>query len=517
MTTPKIVAAALVGTLALGLLASSAPGQYYVPLRYDLRYSLNPGYITAIPYGQAPSRPDPYAFGSPIYSGLDLTGNVRAGKSFQGNTPFNQMGSQLSTNIPSMALSNFKRDSVGIGDLGTGVEYGAALPYFPGSASVTSLGTAERRFAPIPPGDRAPYTLPNYNAANVGMVSVLPTAGFYAGGSPPPDVPAAQVQLMKRNGLYLPRGSIEWVNAMAGGIPRAPADMAPTVTTEDLSPDARRMDMRLGVPQQPADIRVGLPPELGGQAIAVPGGPADVAAAEARAKARAQAAGTGETTETSLSPIARKLRDGAAAKEAARTQEGARTSTGAPPPAQPGAPPSGQGNNQEPPVMPAPPTQYTGPATFVEYVERAHAQMKESHYGAADALYEAAMVMDADRPSALFGRIYALLGDYRYLQASLVLDRALKLHPDWVAEVPDIKAVYFKPETLMRIIDDLKTNLKDRPANVEANLLLGYINFASGKNDLAKPFLKQVAAVRGEKPGSEQVLLKAIEAPEKPK
>ncbi|MCX5683346.1 MAG: hypothetical protein NT049_06640, partial [Planctomycetota bacterium] len=242
MTTPKIVTAAFVGTLALGLLATSALGQYYVPLRYDLRYSLNPGYVTSIPYAQAPTRADPYAFGSPIYSGLDLTGNVRAGKSFQGNTPFNQTGSQLSTNVPSLALSNFKRDSVGIGDIGTGVEYGAPLAYFPGSASVTSLGTAERRFATIPPGDRAPYTTPNYNAANVGMVSVLPTAGFYAGSSPPPDVPAAQLQLMRRGGLYLPRGSIGWVNSMAGGgTPRAPMDTVPTVTTEDLSPEARRM------------------------------------------------------------------------------------------------------------------------------------------------------------------------------------------------------------------------------------------------------------------------------------
>ena len=133
MTTARILVIAFAGLLALGVIASSAPGQYYVPLRYDLRYSLNPGYVTAIPYGQAPTRPDPYAFGSPLYSGLDLTGNVRAGKSFQGNTPFNQQGSQLSTNVPSLALSNFRRDSIGIGDVGTGVEYGMAAPYFPGS------------------------------------------------------------------------------------------------------------------------------------------------------------------------------------------------------------------------------------------------------------------------------------------------------------------------------------------------------------------------------------------------
>jgi tetratricopeptide (TPR) repeat protein len=518
MTTPKIIAVVLLGALVLGLFGPGALGQYYVPLRYDLRYSLNPGYITAIPYGQAPSRPDPYAFGSPMYGGYDLTGNVRAGKSFQGNVPFNQQGSQLSANVPSLALSNFRRDSIGIGDIGTGVEYGMAAPYFPGSGSVTSIGTAERRFAPAVGGNR--YTTPNYNEANVGLVSVPSTAGFYAGSTPPPDVPAAQLQTMRRGGLYLPRGAIEWVNALAegnrpAGLPQPPSAGVPTVPGEELNPALRRMDMRLGLPPLFTDVRIGLPPELGGQVPAVPGGPAELAASEkAAAEARANAAGKTETPETAAAAITQKLRKGAT-KET--TRESPPPAAGMPPAAgTPPAVPFGLGQEGGPAVPPAP-TKYAGAATFPEYMARANAQMKEGHYGAADALYEAAIVMDPDRPLALFGRINALLGDYRYLQASLVLDRALRLHPDWVREIPDIKAAYPKPDILTRITSDLATDLSKRPSNVEANLLLGYIHYASDRKEEAKPHLKKVAEVRGDKPGSEQTFLKAIEAAEKAK
>jgi hypothetical protein len=513
MTAPRIAALTVAAALVVGLLASSALGQYYVPLRYDLRYSLNPGYITAIPYGQAPTRPDPYAFGSPLYSGLDLTGNVRAGKSFQGNTPFNQQGSQLSTNVPSLALSNFRRDSVGIGDIGTGVEYGMPAPYFPGSASVTSTGTAGRRF--VPDGNSR-YTTPNYNAANAGMVSLPSTAGFYAGSTPPPDVPAAQLQTMRRGGLYLPRGAIEWVNALAEpprppGAAQAPTPGVPTAQPEELNPELRRMDMRLGLPPPPTDTRIGLPPELGGQATVVPGGPADMAAAEkAAAEARARAAGQAETPQTGPSAITQRPREGA-------TKETPRETPQAAPGALPAAPFAPGPGQQEGPAVPPPPSKYVGAATFAEYVERANAQMMEGHYGAADALYEAALVMDPDRPSALFGRIHALLGDYRYMQASLVLDRALTLHAEWVREVPNIAAVYPKPDVFTRITNDLTADLARRPANVEASLLLGYINYASGRTDEAKAYLKHVAEVRGDRPGCEQSLLKAIEASEKPK
>jgi hypothetical protein len=231
------------------------------------------------------------------------------------------------------------------------------------------------------------------------------------------------------------------------------------VQPEERNPELRRMDMRMGLPAPTQDVRIGLPPQLGGQAIAVPGGPADLAAQKAAAEARAKAAETTEKTETAPSAIEQKLREGAAREPFRETP---RTTPGALPGTPPGTPP-GPGEEPEGPAMSPAPGKYLGPATFAEYLERARVKMTESHYGAADALYEAAMVMDANQSSALFGRIHAMLGDHRYLQAALVLDRALQRRPDWVAEVPDIKAAYTKPEVLTRITGDLMTSLRTGP------------------------------------------------------
>jgi len=265
--------------------ATDALAQYYVPLRYDMRYTPNPGYISPVPYAQAPPRADPYAFGSAQYGNYDITGNVRAGKSFRGSTPFGQQGSQISTRLPSMGLSNFTRDSIGIEDLGTGVEHGAALPYFPGSGSVTSITTAKSRFATPPPMDRAPYALPSVNSAMPGYTAV---PGSFAGSAPPPMV-SPQQAAGYRPGLYVPRGAVEWVNAMVEGRGGAPPVDRRALTVSTGSPgetlQERKMDLRLGLPLMPADTRIGIwtegsetgqaaPPEAGGPVRAAEGAPA---------------------------------------------------------------------------------------------------------------------------------------------------------------------------------------------------------------------------------------------------
>ncbi len=146
MRTSKVFAIGTLAALVLGMAAAEAGAQYYVPLRYDLRYTTNPGYIG--PVTQAlPAPPDPYSYGALQYGNLLMTGNVRGGKSFEGTVPYNQQGSQLSTFLPSMALSNFNRDSVSVADVVSGLNYGGYQPYFAGAGSVTSLYTAETRFA----------------------------------------------------------------------------------------------------------------------------------------------------------------------------------------------------------------------------------------------------------------------------------------------------------------------------------------------------------------------------------
>ncbi|MCX5676452.1 MAG: hypothetical protein NTX87_15735 [Planctomycetota bacterium] len=504
MRTLKTLAVAL----AVVAWATDALAQYYVPLRYDMRYTPNPGYISPVPYAQAPPRADPYAFGSAQYGNYDITGNVRAGKSFRGSTPFGQQGSQISTRLPSLRLSNFTRDSIGIEDIGTGVEHGAALPYFPGSGSVTSITTAKSRFATPPPMDRAPYALPGVNSAMPGYTAV---PGSFAGSAPPPMV-SPQQAAGYRPGLYVPRGAVEWVNAMVegrGGAP--PVDRrAPTVSPglAGETPQERKMDLRLGLPLMPADARIGIwtaGSETGQAAPPEAGGPAAPAAEGAPAA----------PADLFQSPLYWRLREAATTdKPPARREEPPFLLT---PPKPRTTAADGPGEERDlagEPQAPAIPALIeklpTTPASYADYLARAQAARKANQYGAADSLFQAAMVMDPDQPEPFFGRVSALLGDYRYLQAALVLDRGLKTHPEWARSIPDAKTGYSKPEVYDRIVGELAEDLKNRPEGAETNLLLGYLSLASGKTEDARAYLKQVALVRGDRAGSERAMLDAI-------
>jgi len=121
--------------------------------------------------------------------------------------------------------------------------------------------------------------------------------------------------------------------------------------------------------------------------------------------------------------------------------------------------------------------------------------------------------MDPSQPAAFFGRLAALLGDYRYLQAAMVLDRGLKAHPKWARQVPDLKTAYQKPSTYDRILADLAEDVRNRSQSAEPNLLLGYVYAASSRPDDARPYLKHVAAIRGERAGAEKPLLEAVAPP----
>ena len=492
--------------------ATDALAQYYVPLRYDMRYTPNPGYISPVPYSQAPPRADPYAFGSVQYGNYDITGNVRAGKSFRGSTPFGQQGSQMSTRLPSMGLSNFTRDSIGIEDLGTGVEYGAALPYFPGSGSVTSVTTARSRFATPPPMDRAPYALPSVNSA---MPGYTPAPGSFAGSAPPPML-SPQQAAGYRPGLYVPRGAVEWVNAMVegrGGAPPVDRRALTTVSTGSLgeTPQERKMDLRLGLPLLPADTRIGIGTEgseTGQTALPEAGAPA----------AEGAPAASSGPADLFQSPLYWRLREAATTdKLPARGEEPPFLLT-TPKPRTTAAGGSGEERNltrepQTPAVPPLIEKLPTTPASYADFLARAQAAVKANQYGAADSLFQAAIVMAPDQPEPFFGRVNALLGDYRYLEAALVLDRGLKEHPEWARSIPDAKAGYSKSEVYDRIVGELAEDLKNHPQSAETNLLLGYLSLASGKTEDARAYLKQVALVRGDRAGSERAMLDAIASP----
>jgi len=506
MRTLRIIISLAVAIAAVSA-AAPALGQYYVPLRYDLRYT-SPTYIPSGNYGYGltpPPRVDPYAFGSLQYQNLDLTGNVRGGRSFQGSIPFNQTGSQLSVRLPSLALSNFNRDSIGIADIGTGLEWGQTLPYFPSSASVTNVGTAATRFATPMPGARAPYTLPNLNSAMPGYMPA-PTSGVNTGIVTPRAAPAPAVRAP--GGLYLPQASMEWVNALIEGRAATPESAAMRGQMEP-------PDTRLGIPKKPVDRRLGIKTEA----------PAETGEA-GRMQTKNFQPGEGETGnatdpfESTQSALYWMVRE-AAMKERAKPPE----ETPVPPskpPAKGGAAtvplpgeeqpllPGMKEGEMSPPGIPPVPQPYRPPATYAEYMKRAETAMTELSFLKAEPLFAAAATMDPSKAAPAFGRINALLGDRRYSHAAILLDQMLRAHPEWAKEAPGIRSVYPKPEILDRIIADLKADLKSRRGNEESSLTIGYVYFAAGRLEDALLYLNHVAAVRTQDPGPEKAILDAM-------
>ncbi|MBE3068847.1 MAG: hypothetical protein IMZ66_01285 [Planctomycetes bacterium] len=480
MKKPAILTIAAVG-LVLALVAADAQGQYYTPLRYDLRQS-SPTYIPSGAIRFGPDRqPDPYAFGSPQYGNLGMTGNLRLGKSFQGRTPYRPSGSQLSSDLPSLRLSDFRRDSIGIDDVGTGVEYGRPGAYFPGSGSVTTPWSAGGRFTTPLPGDRAPYSPRDVNAPVLPRVPAAGNAYSAAGG--PADAQGIPLTGM---GLTIPRSALDYVDALIDG-------RASPMPVEINNPLIRPGDESAGR-YGPLDPRIGSP-AAGPRAGEDPNAPDAQADPNSPTSALHWLNGTEPGTtawdaDGTLPPTIRLAPPAAGAAAEDETP--------------------GMGTGEAPPLQAAP-SPYVPVSPYATYVERGHEAVRARAFDKAEALYAAGVALEPDRPGAFFGRIHALLGGRMYLQAILVLERELNRHPDWVKAVPDLKAVYDKPEVCDRILTDIKRELFTKPNNQGFNFLAGYVLLARGEGKAAKPFFEKAADADREDAATEKAFLKIIE------
>jgi len=465
-------ALALLGALAISMMGSTALAQRFVPMRYDLRsrraqYGGNP-YTTYNPYASPyrgyagyggyygayspAAQSDPYSFEALQQRNYFVTGNVRAGKSFQGTTPYRDSGNQLSTDLPSLRLSNFRRDSVGVEDLGTGVEYGLPLPYIPSSAAVTTPGMVDQRFAP-PPG----YVLPYTGSYGYDVTSPLPQA--YGQGGDDVVFWSPDVFLGEEGGaaavpdnLPLPQGFWDRLEAYTeGGEETEPAFSLPQGAEREEVEPSDAYGLRGTLPQNIYDPRRGMDEE-GEEAPAFGG--------SALYWLKDEAASAAETGETEVSAeIAPQYMD-----------------TGVI------VPPSAGGLQKIP------------QSRYAEQVRRAHEAMKAGRYAEANRIYGDAVALDPGRPAAAFGRAHALLGLAYYHQASLVLVRTLRAYPAWAADLPDLKSVYADAQMYERTVGDLERSAKGEGATPARRFLLGYVLCAGGRRDEARPYLEQAAA-----------------------
>jgi len=494
--------ATMVGAaVAVFLAAATALAQYYTPLRYDLRMS-SPAYIPGgtLQFGPA-DRPNPYAFGQPQYGNLGLTGNLRFGQSFQGNVPYNQQGDQLGANLPSLKLSDFRRDSYGAADIGPRSSYGAQPEaYFPGSGSVTNLQSAMYRFAPAPQGERAPYTIPGLNTP----VVVMPTSTvgtFYTPTPTPTGTGAAEANTMQAMGIAIPQATLNWLDALIAGkitpdhaaaqarekrnAEEATAAGAPEATRPPYSHYGAADDRLLPTPDNILNPQKARTP--------APAQKADAEGAEADSalywtkptppSARQREAGP--TPPTKVSAAAKSTPQAALPPEEA-------LAAGA---------------------IPGPAEAAVQVRTYADCVERGHAAMKQGAFEKAEALYDAAVTMEPNRPAAFFGRVSAMLAMKSFFQASVVLQRELARHPDWTKLTPDIRLFYSSPEVHSRVVSNLQAELQQKPDDMTYNLLMGYVYFAGGAREDAVAYLEKAARARGSQEGAETAILKAIRGP----
>jgi hypothetical protein len=483
---------------AILIAAATAVGQYYVPLRYDLRRG-SPTYVPGREpwrgYGvyDAPNY-DPYSFASVQARNYFLTGNVRAGKSFQGHTPYGDTGSQLAETLPSLRLSDFRRDSIGVEDLGTGVEYGAPLPYFPSTAQVTTPYTAGTRFAPAPypptgAGD-ALYAPPPY-------VSSWQVAPYAAYGPPPATSVVPGLDDYSLDRIRLPAGAWEVLRrlieeeegaspapGLVAGLPGAgtpPAEEGPasllqtptfrfeSVPSNILPPEPKTGVGPDGLPA-PDDLSLYIKPQT--VEAVLPGVPAS----------------PGHSPATPWRSPA-----GPARRQPADDQEeGPGWSTLL-----------GEGAAPAPALRPE---AHEADAL----IRAAETAMHLENYEKAADLFRLATAADANRPGAAFGLVHALIGRRHYYQAALTLERLLERHPDWAARPPDLKAAFKEPKTYDEVVAELADRLQYRETSRQLNFLLGYVLYAGGRAADGRPYLERAAGSLKHLQTPEKVLLEAM-------
>jgi len=505
-TSGAILIAAVVGAVAFS--PAVAWAQYSTPLRYDLRYT-SPSYIPSGTLRTGPPRQaDPYRFGNPLHGNLGVTGNLRLGKSFRGSTPYVRSGSQLANDLPSSRLSDFRRDSFGVEDLGTPLQYGHTDAYYPDSATVTTPWTAGQRFSDQRFRNRIRYLPPNYSPGAFSR-SFLTPDNVYNGDGGWTGLTAGSLEAARELG-YVPTGlesteevlaSLRALSAPYEAQAARAAEVAETRTGDDKgllypyeafekqfrtgpmnvfdgepaaegeTPDANvERTMQLQYRSGATDLDPWVEPTSDADEFAdPPTGPDD----EGRTPADRWVTdpgwpeSQGQATDADAPWNAFDTREAMADVENLMAEAGAR---------------------RRATPLPRQPTSGYG-----QYVLRGHEALRQGKYGLAESLYAAAAALERDRPAALFGRVHALLASRLYLQAASVLERGLAKHPDWVRSVPDLEAVYADKEVFTRIHADMKREVDRGTARQGYRFLLAYVEFSTGNAAEARSHLEPLA------------------------
>ena len=500
---------------ALLLWAATAPGQVR-QIQPGNALDANPmvgggGYNTARPVA------------SGINGNLIISGNVTAGRSFQGFSPIGDPSS-LQTSIPSAGLSNFVRDSVGLPGIQTGLSPYTPRPYFDLPKTAVSSGAIEagallsrdqtgtygrgagKYLMPASPlgstqqissyAGQLPYATPGWAPAGVGMFNPDIVAGTRSQIGPYPPSQAALSgplaaptagmspselavkpgnQMQQLEAAQQPRAT-----ALAGELPSG--DLAQPMTQQLLArPPATASQPAVGfldtgqatsslltqMQQYAATLKQSVtagPEQLQQQlTVRTPQSPDLSVQAAARRPTDdllALRAGTPDAQRRQMETDA--VRQHAAALVEARLRGPIRSLAG---------------NRQ----------------TEVDrLLGLAEEQLRKGEYYKAAETYNGILTAAPDNALGWLGRSNALLAAGEYIQAYLALERGISRFPQMLNFDLDLPSLVGNPEILDVRRAELEKMLATRP-DYRIQFLLGYMAYFSGVQDVGLQTIQQAA------------------------
>ena len=473
----------------------------------------------------------------PGTANLYITGNVTGGRAFQGDSPINDPFS-FGTDLPSSALSNFRRDSMSLSDVLVGRTAGVASPFYSRERTTTSLSTLSAGFSQyganlgqdsyLIPQSTSPYTMYRFGtpyAPEMGKSTWLTplapgqtsgvnlqanaflrpvnTYGLDAGGAESlynrglevaplgsellvPAVPTSET-LGDRLDQTMPFDltanpwAVDLLAREADGIPTDadPAAVDGLGQRDALTGRVLLPELEAVLPATPQTAEVGEPAGQTAGAGDLPAGPSGTAGGlVAFAPTGADVYQDMIAAEELLADLRQHSADAGASIAALPSLSGqyAEAVTAARK------------------VMEEPPDTYAGTANTAvqEYLRTAEALLRDGKYYQAESVYERARIIDRRNPLILLGQAQAMLAAGEYYSAAQHLARAIQMYPSLAFFKFDLAKFVTEPDLLEKRRADLESRLEGSE-DYRFRFVLGYLEYYTGLREYGLENLRLAA------------------------
>lgn len=430
---------------------------------------------------------------SGINSNLIVTGNVTGGRAFRGYSPI-QDPTSLQIGVPSSALSNFVRDSVGLPSVQSGLSNYAPRPYFSPTQTAVTPGIVQNQ-ALLPRQTTGTYQVSQYRPE----MPVTPLASIRGPGPLTPELPnAAPGWQPTGTGMFRP----DVVAVQPSQIGRNPLTEFPLTTPAEVSPGETSPSRQGELPPESPLSQLIRPRPTDRE---IPTGP----------QAQPQVGAVEPEVETVQSTLLADMQRYTQAIQAAvqpddRQDQAMQAATRSPNEemllADPGLGEQGRARlraearqDQAARLVEArlahPIRTLAGErrTPIDQLLGQAEQLMQQGEYYRASQVYNSLLTMTPDNALAWLGRANALLAAGEYRSAYLALEQGIGQYPDILRFDFDLPALVGRREVLDIRRAEIERTLVVNP-DYRLRFLLGYLEYFSGLRNLGLQTLQQAAA-----------------------